>query len=213
MGEPFRGPEVTAAWVAPVRLADGTPAVLKVGLPHFEVRDEIAGLRFWNGDGAVRLLDADGELNAMLLERCDPGTHLRRLPEPDQDVVLAGLLRRLWRRPPRQPFRPLAELTAHWTAQTLADEHRWPDPALNREGPLAIDPKAFVGDPAYDATQHLFNCEGRLWSRPRETIRRMSALLDLDAERVHAWVFARAAAEPRAEWREDELALARTMRG
>ena len=24
---------------------------------------------------------------------------------------------------------------------------------------LVIDPKPFVGDPAYDATQHLFNCE------------------------------------------------------
>ena len=34
----------------------------------------------------------------MLLERCEPGTLLRELPEPEQDVVLAGLLRRLWRR-------------------------------------------------------------------------------------------------------------------
>jgi Aminoglycoside/hydroxyurea antibiotic resistance kinase len=36
-----------------------------------------------------------------------------------------------------------------------------------REPWLVIDPKPFVGDPAYDATQHLFNCEVRLRSDPR----------------------------------------------
>jgi len=33
----------------------------------------------------------------MLMERCEPGTALRALPEFEQDVVIAGLLRRLWR--------------------------------------------------------------------------------------------------------------------
>lgn len=124
VGTPFAGPEVSAAWVAPVRRADGTRAVLKLGMPHMEARDEIAGLRFWNGDPTVRLLAWDDELNAMLLERCEPGTHLRTLPEGEQDVVIAGLLRRLWRS--AEAFRPLAELTAHWAAETLAAEERWP---------------------------------------------------------------------------------------
>ena len=245
VGQPFAGPEVSAAWVAPVRRADGTPAVLKLGIPHMEARDEIAGLRFWNGDPTVRLLDADETLNAMLLERCKPGTHLRTLAEPEQDVVVAGLLRRLWRRPPDgHPFRPLGELTAHWARQTLADEGRWPDAALIREGLalfdelprtaaddvllatdlhagnvlraarepwLVVDPKPFVGDPAYDATQHLFNCEGRLWARPLETIARVAGLLGVDAGRVRLWIFARAAAEPRDDWRTPELALARAL--
>ena len=43
-----------------------------------------------------------------------------------------------------------------------AAESRW----------VVIDPKPFVGDPAYDATQHLFNCPERMHSRPDETIRR-----------------------------------------
>ena len=34
----------------------------------------------------------------MLIELCQPGTTLRDLPEPEQDVVIAGLLRRLWDR-------------------------------------------------------------------------------------------------------------------
>ena len=44
----------------------------------------------------------------MLLERCEPGTLLRALPEPEQDVVLAGLLRRLWRAPCRAASVPAA---------------------------------------------------------------------------------------------------------
>ena len=59
----------------------------------------------------MRLLDADDELGAMLLELCDPGISLRTLPEPEQDVVIAGLLRRLWCAPvPPHPFRPLSAM-------------------------------------------------------------------------------------------------------
>ena len=125
IGTPFEGPEVSAAWVAPVHRADGTTAIVKLGMPHMEARDEIAGLRFWDGDPTVRVLEADEELDAMLLERCEPGTHLRVVPEPEQDVVIAKLLRRLWRRPvaPHR-FRPLAEMTAYWAAETLAAKRR-----------------------------------------------------------------------------------------
>jgi Aminoglycoside/hydroxyurea antibiotic resistance kinase len=49
-----------------------------------------------------------------------------------------------------------------------------------REPWLVIDPKPFVGDPAYDATQHLFNCESRLRSDPSETICRIADLLEVD---------------------------------
>src|ERR1044071_2665202 len=79
------GPPITTApsFVAPAILADGTSAILKLGTPHFEADQEIAGLRFWNGDPTVRLLAADEPLNAMLLERCIPGDTLRTLPEPE----------------------------------------------------------------------------------------------------------------------------------
>ena len=43
-----------------------------------------------------------------------------------------------------------------------------------REPWLVIDPKPFVGDPCYDATQHLLNCEDRLQARPRELIERFA---------------------------------------
>ena len=62
-----------------------------------------------------------------------------------------------------------------------------------REPWLVIDPKPFVGDPTYDATQHLFNCDARLRSDPEGVIRHFSDLLNVDHERVHLWLFARAA--------------------
>lgn len=246
IGSPFDGPEVSAAWVAPVRRADGTWAVLKVGMPHPEADHEIDGLRFWDGDPTVRLLDADEALGAMLLERCEPGTWLRSLPEVEQDVVIAGLLRRLWRVPTApHPFRPLSEMIDTWIEETLADEARWPDPGLVSEGLrlfdelahgvgrggvllatdlhagnvlraerepwLVIDPKPFVGDPAYDATQHLLNCDARMRDAPIATIDRFADLLEVDAEPVRLWMFARAAAETRDEWDDSWAEVARAL--
>jgi streptomycin 6-kinase len=227
-GPPFDGREVSAAWVAPVERADGTPAVLKLGMPHMEAKHEIEALRLCNGDPTVRLLAADAGANAMLLERCVPGTALRELPEPEQDVVVAGLLRRLWRVvPDPHPFRPLAAMTAAWGEETLAELPRGRDPGLLREGLrlfdelprtaprrvllatdlhagnvlraerepwLAIDPKPFVGDPAYDATQHLLNSP-RLRESPLTVVHRFADLLELDRDRVRLWTFARVAAE------------------
>ncbi len=230
--------------MAPVALADGTSAVLKLGVPHMEGEHEAHGLRFWSGDPAVRLLEADDDLGAMLLERCQPGTALRAKPEPEQDLVISGLLRRLWRSPSApHPFRPLSALMKHWSDETLADAAQWADAGLVREGLrlfeglprtaptevllatdlhagnvlqskrmpwLVIDPKPFVGDPAYDSTQHLFNCDVRLHSDPNGMTRRMADLLGVDHERVRLWIFARAAAEPHGDWSDERrMAIAR----
>jgi streptomycin 6-kinase len=214
-------------------------------MPHMEADHEAQGLRFWNGDPTVRLLNADEALGAMLIECCNPGTTLRTLPEPDQDEVIAGLLRRLWRSPSApHPFRHLSELMQHWSSTTLVDIERWPDAGLVREGLrlfaelpqtaprevllatdlhagnvlraerepwLVIDPKPFLGDPAYDATQHLLNCELRLRSQPKKTIDRMADLIEVDRQRVRPWTFARAAAEPRDNWNADWMEIARLI--
>jgi streptomycin 6-kinase len=76
---------------------------------------------------------------------------------------------------------------------------------------LVIDPKPFVGDRAYDATQHLLNCSERLLAAPDATIRRFADLLEVDHERVRLWMFARAAAEPRDIWDDDSVTLARLL--
>ena len=70
----------------------------------------------------------------MLLERCVPGTMLRTLPEPEQDVVMADVLHRLWRKPPEShPFRPLAAMRANWRQETWTRCDRWVDPGMHRE--------------------------------------------------------------------------------
>jgi streptomycin 6-kinase len=237
--------EGSCAWVAPATRQDGTHAILKVGMPHMEGEHEIQALHFWNGNPTIYLLEADVHLNTMLLERCEPGTALRHLPELEQDVIIARLLHRLWRTPPTpHPFRPLSDMTTYWARETKADIAKWPDVGLvqaglrlfeqlsqtapanvllatdlhagnvlqaQREPWLVIDPKPFVGDPAYDATQHLFNCEERMHNNPDATIRRFADLLELDHRRIRLWIFARAAAESRDLWDEDSIALARAL--
>jgi streptomycin 6-kinase len=67
--------------------------------------------------------------------------------------------------------------------------------AAAREPWLAIDPKPYVGDPAYDTLQHMLNFPGRLAADPAGLARRMAGLLDLDADRVRLWLFARCVQE------------------
>jgi streptomycin 6-kinase len=135
LGEPFDGENVSSSWVAPATRADGTRAIFKLGVPAMENRDELAGLRFWAGEGAVYVLESDDNSGAFLMERCEPGTLLKSLPEPEQDIVLVGALKRLWRTPTSpHPFRPLSEMLTFWGDETRADEARWPDPGLVREG-------------------------------------------------------------------------------
>jgi streptomycin 6-kinase len=64
-----------------------------------------------------------------------------------------------------------------------------------REPWLMIDPKPFVGDPTYDALQHMLNCGDRLRADPVSLVRRMAGLLDLDRERLRLWLFARCVQE------------------
>jgi streptomycin 6-kinase len=81
--------------------------------------------------------------------------------------------------------------------------------AADRQPWLVIDPKPFVGDPAYDATQHLLNCRARVREDPVGTIRGFSDLLEVDDERVWLWLFARAASAT--AWSEESVALARVL--
>ena len=77
LGEPFDHTG-SCSWVAPATRANGEPAVLKLAMPHMEGQDEILGLRFWNGNGTVRLSEAD-LLNQdcdVAQERCLTGTTL-----------------------------------------------------------------------------------------------------------------------------------------
>lgn len=234
LGDPYV-PGGQCAWVAPARNAADDELVLKVGWRHREAEHEADALRFWDGDGAVRCLAARSldDTTALLLERCTPGHQLRLEPEPEQDEIIAGLLRRLWARAPEDghPFASLDEMCGLWADSfelDYASDSRGLDPGLAREGIamlrqlpgsansrallctdlhagnvlaaqrepwLVIDPKPYIGDPAYDVVQHMLNCDQRLADDPAALARRMAGLLDLEPERVRLWLFARCAQE------------------
>lgn len=110
------------AWVAPVRLEDGSEAVLKIGIPFPDTRHEADALRFYEGHGAARLLRVSEDGFSLLLERCLPGASLWSLDEDARSAVGAGLLRRLWRSPSLGDlFRRLTDLVARW-AEVLPRE-------------------------------------------------------------------------------------------
>ena len=238
VSEPFQ-PGGQCSWTAPVTDQAGAGLVLKVGFrfPGGEERDEAAGLRLWNGNGAVRLHAAHESESAyaLLIERCLPGTPLGQvLPEPEQDQVVTGLLRQLWAQPhPACPFRPLAQMCTVWAGEferdyAAAGPADRIDPGLARAGIalfralpqtagrevllctdlhgdnilaaqrapwLVIDPKPYVGDPAYDVLQHMLNCESRLAADPAALATRMAGLAGLDGGRVRQWLFARSVQE------------------
>jgi streptomycin 6-kinase len=83
--------------------------------------------------------------------------------------------------------------------------------AAERASWLVIDPKPFIGDRAYDATQHLLNCPARLTADPIGTIRRFADLLGVDHARVRGWTFARLAAESSHTQGAKTLAIARVL--
>jgi streptomycin 6-kinase len=116
LGEPF--PYANVSLAAPATLPDGADAVLKVAFPHRESDDEAAALAHWDGDGAVRLLAHDPERNALLLERCVPGTTLHDAGE-DGFRIAAGVLRSLHAKPAPAggPFTPIAETAARWVEE------------------------------------------------------------------------------------------------
>ncbi|HEY6472615.1 MAG TPA: aminoglycoside phosphotransferase family protein [Acidimicrobiales bacterium] len=141
LGDPYE-PGGQTAWVAPARSSEFGDVVLKVGWRHMEADDEAAGLREWRGDGAIYVyadVRVSATTNALLLERCTPGTTLATRPEEEQDVVLAELLHRLWRRPSNPAsFRPLEEMCDYWAGcfERKLDEGRGDriDPGLADEG-------------------------------------------------------------------------------
>lgn len=89
-------PSAHASLAMPARTAAGAAVVLKLQLPDRESRFEALALRTWAGRGAVRLLDADEDRRALLVERCEPGSALLEAPLPEVLGVLADLLPRLW---------------------------------------------------------------------------------------------------------------------
>jgi streptomycin 6-kinase len=110
--EPFEGGFVS-------HVVPAGDVVLKIQWPHRESEHEADALELWQGDGAVQLLARDDERHALLLERCRPGSHLRKRALE----VFVGLLPRLWK-PASAPFTSLADEAAWWVSTIRGDWER-----------------------------------------------------------------------------------------
>jgi streptomycin 6-kinase len=104
-------PNLTYNFVAPAWRADGSAAVLKLGVPNKEINTEIEALRLYAGQGMARLLEADAGQGALLLERLRPGTSLVSVADDDAATLLAGQVMRQLRQPlpASHPFPTVAQ--------------------------------------------------------------------------------------------------------
>jgi streptomycin 6-kinase len=148
-----------------------------------EAQDEVvAGLlrRLWRTPGR-------GHPFRPLREMCDawadqredrPGTRL------DPGLAREGLA--LFRSLPADADRAVLLVTDLHAGNVLAAE---------REPWLVIDPKPYVGDPAYDPLQHLLNCPDRLSADPGALADRMADLCGVGRDRLRLWLFARCVVE------------------
>ena len=111
VGAPFE-PGGNVGWVAPVRRADGSDAVLKVECPGHRNPWAAKGLAHWAGRGAALLFDSDEPNQVLLLERCKPGTNGNDLDAATANDAVASVLAELHavETPAHDEFQPLATL-------------------------------------------------------------------------------------------------------
>jgi len=91
---------LTYSWVAPGHDASGAPVALKLTVPSSHLATEAAALEAYAGEGAVRLLRADLDAGALLLERAVPGDPLLVLDDDSAATEAAIQVMQRLRRPP-----------------------------------------------------------------------------------------------------------------
>ena len=132
--------------VAPVRTADGEAAVLKVGFDgDDESQHEALALQHWHGDGVVRLLRADPQRRAFLLERLHR-RDLTSVSEVEACEVVAGLYPRL-HRPAFPQLRTVTSYVERWLDALAGLPSEAPIPRRMVEQTLALG-RDLVADPA-----------------------------------------------------------------
>lgn len=150
IGPPFAG--LSFHYVAPAVRADGAHLVVKVASPTHEFAVEAAALGFFGGHGMAQLLESDAEVEALLLERLEPGTLLAAVEDDTLATSYAtGVMRRLWRPvPPEHPFptvsdwgKGFARLRQHYEGGTGP----FPSPLVERAEALFAELAASMAEP------------------------------------------------------------------
>ncbi len=119
------------AYAVRARRRDGTPVVLKLREPNDHAFLEVNALHCFDGYGAIRLIDADMDHGALLLELAEPGTSLRTAirqgRDLDVDGVAVSLMQSLWAAMPNERVRRLEVEAERWASNLER---------LSRERPL-----------------------------------------------------------------------------
>ena len=100
VGRPYAGS--TEAFVAEATGVDGTPAVLKVLVPHpgNGAVNEATALRLAGGDGCPLLYRHDPDRRALLMERLGPPMYELGIPLVRRHKILCSIAARVWRPAP-----------------------------------------------------------------------------------------------------------------
>jgi streptomycin 6-kinase len=137
----------------------GVPCVLKIAGPEHNAIDEAIALEAWSGNGAARLLEADRDHGALLLERLDPDRTLRTAELATAAEIAGSLIHEL--AVPAPAGLPLLTDIVSQKPGILRRRQgalgepvpgRWIDIACGLAGDLATDPgnQLVHGDLHYD---------------------------------------------------------------
>lgn len=140
--------------VLPVERADGVSAMLKLQPVDDETVGEAVGLRIWDGDGSVRLLDEDPETGVLLLEALDASRDLMSVDDEEALDVVIALLARLTAVPAPPDLRRLSDIAAQMVADTPA---ALPKLAIPEERALVEYAAAVVGELVGEAGDRLLH--------------------------------------------------------
>jgi streptomycin 6-kinase len=182
-----------ASFVLPVVRQDGAAAMLKLQRPNDENVGEALGLRTWDGDGAVRVLEDDPATCTLLLERLDDRHPLSAVGDHMEAVqILSELLVRRCADTVAGLLNEPGDRLLHWD---LHYDNILASP--DREPWLAIDPEPLAGDPAFDLLPELDNrwddvvATGDVTRAVRRRFDLMTEVLGLDRQRAVGWTLGR----------------------
>jgi streptomycin 6-kinase len=177
---------------APVRLRDGTPAVLKLGPTD--------ALEWFSGRGGVRVLAVDRERGAALIERAGTPLVDAGLDDEATTAAAAEVMAAIWRPGDgfphvrefvtaldRRPAAVFAELCDSMGEEVVLHGDLHHENILRSgDGWIAIDPKGMVGEREYETGAFIRN---HVSARCAD---QLAEALGLDVHRIRLWAWVQA---------------------
>jgi streptomycin 6-kinase len=118
-------------YVIKVKDSEGTPFILKLGVPNFDTRNEMVTLQAYDGDGCAALLKSDPENGVMLLERLIPG---KMLSAEKNEMLVVETFIKVWqaiRRP--VPNGTATPSLTHWFEGLERYRENFPQGPISQE--------------------------------------------------------------------------------